>query len=359
MYPGASRWGEERDSMSGSFAVGLLCGIYAGLANGVFLLPMRYTRKWAWENTWLVFTVLATGAIPCVFAFIAIPNLFSLIRHSPLSFFLPGLIAGTLWGIALVGYGLGIGILGVAVGSAVISTTATIAGVLGPIVAYAPGRLVSSGNLTLLLALALIVAGIYEFARAVARKERELVGKDVVKQVVRGNLRTGLVICLVTGVLGTAFIYGGKSSTALVDAAKATGAAPTFAFYIAYMVTFNAGMIPGVIYSLYKLRVNNTAECFRVRGCLLWNLGIVLAMSLLWYSGILMYGIGSEKMGRLGPSMAYVLFAGGTILFATLFGWLAGEWKGSSRRTIRDLLIGMCLLVSAIVLVAFGIPSLP
>lgn len=345
--------------MAGRFSVGVLCALYAGLANGIFLLPMRYTRKWAWENTWLVYTLFSTALIPCLSAIIVIPHVFSLIQHSPLNSLLPGLIAGCLWGISLIGYGRGVGILGVAVGSAVISTTATIAGVLGPIVVYEPKRLFSSGNLVLLLALLLVVSGIYQYAKAVARKEKELVGREVVQQVVRGNYRTGFIICLVTGVLGTAFIYGGKSSTGLIDGARAAGAAPAFAFYVAYMITFNAGMIPGLIYCIYKLRVNKTAQGFLVSGCFYWNAGLALVMSLLWYSGILMYGIGSEKMGRLGPSIAYVLFAGGTVLFANLFGWLAGEWKGSSRRTVYDLLIGMCLLVSTIVLVAFGMPRLP
>ena len=158
--------------MLGNFAVGLLCGILAGLVNGVFLLPMRYTRKWAWENTWLVFTLFSTGLIPCLFALIAVPNVFSIIRHSPLTFLLPGLIAGLFWGIAQVGYGLGVGILGVAVGSAVISTTSTISGVLGPIVVYAPSRVFSSGSLILLLALVLIVSGVYQYAGPEAARKK-------------------------------------------------------------------------------------------------------------------------------------------------------------------------------------------
>ena len=320
---------------------------------------MRYTRKWAWENTWLVFTLFSTGLIPCLFAMIAVPHVFSIVRNSPISFLIPGLIAGCIWGIAQVMYGVGVGILGVAVGSAVISTTSTIAGVFGPIIVYAPGRLFSSGSLILLLALVLIVSGIIQYARAGGRKEKELTGQEGPKQVVSGKFQTGFLICLVCGVLGTAFIYGGKSSTGLVDAATTAGAAPAFAFYIAYMITFNAGMLPGVIYSLYKLKANHTAQGFLARGCFIWNVGLAIIMGLLWYSGILMYGMGSEKMGRFGPSIAFVLFGGGTILFANLFGWLAGEWKGASRATIRGFLLGMVLLVSAIVLVALGMPSLP
>jgi hypothetical protein len=74
---------------------------------------------------------------------------------------------------------------------------------------------------------------------------------------------------LICGVLGTAFVYGGKSSTGLLEAAKATGAPPLLAFYVAYVVTFNAGAVPGVLYSLYKLRKNRTGSNFFTSGAFL------------------------------------------------------------------------------------------
>jgi hypothetical protein len=43
------------------------------------------------------------------------------------------------------------------------------------------------------------------------------------------------------------------------------------------------------------------------------------------------------------------------VLFANLFGWLAGEWKGASRPTIRGFVIGMALVVAAILVIAFGV----
>ncbi len=340
--------------MSGDFFVGILLGVLAGLVNGVFLLPMRYARKWAWENTWMFFTVFSTGVLPWLAAFIAVPHLMSIFRDSPFHYFVPGLVAGSIWGIAQVMYGLGIGILGVAIGSAAISSTATIAGVLGPIIVYAPAKLISADSLVLLVALALIVSGIYHYAKAGASKEKEVAGEDVPKQIVRGTFSSGLTICLTTGILGTAFIYGGKSSAGLISTATAAGASPVFAFYPAYLVTFNAGMVPGVLYSVYKLAKNKTAGNFLTSGSFFWNIGVAASMAILWYSGILMYGMSSEKMGRLGPSIAFVLFGGGTLLFSNLFGWLVGEWKGASRSTIRGFVIGMVFLVLAIFVTAFG-----
>lgn len=339
---------------TGNFAAGFLMGVLAGLLNGIFLLPMRYAKNWVWENVWLFFTILSTIVFPWVAACSTVPHLLNVLRSVSLTDFIPGVIAGLVWGVAQVLYGLGCGVVGIAIGSAVIGCTAIISGTLGPIIAYAPGKLLSTASLVLLVATGLIVLGIVLYGKAGAAKERETIGTDV-KQVVGGSFRSGLIVCLVSGVLGTAFIYGGKSSTGLVEAAKAAGTTPLFAFYVAYLVTFNTGAIPGVLYSAYKLKRNRTGSNFYQSGALFWNLGLATAMGLLWYSALLLYGMASEEMGKLGPSVAFALFSSGTVLFANLFGWLAGEWKGASARTIQGFIKGMALIVVAIVLIAFGV----
>jgi hypothetical protein len=115
-------------------------------------------------------------------------------------------------------------------------------------------------------------------------------------------------------------------------------------------------MLPGVIYSIYKLNKKRTWGAFSQSGVFLWNFGSAALMAILWYGGILMYGMSGRQIGGgMGPSIAFALFASGTVLFANLFGWLAGEWKGAGRLTIRGFVIGMALVVAAILLIAFGV----
>ena len=343
--------------MQQQVVVGLLLGVLAGLVNGVFFLPMRYTRQWAWENTWLIFTILSTGILPWVAALVGVPNLLTVLRESPLSFLLPGLIAGFIWGIAQVMYGQGLGMVGIAIGSAVVGCTSTLAGTIGPMLVYAGGQVSRSTVFYLSVAVALILAGILTYGKSGVRKERELAGQEKPRQVVAGSFRTGLVICLLTGVLGTAFVYGSKSSAGLVGNALAAGASSRMlAEFAALLVTFNAGMIPGIIYSVYKLNKNQTWGAYRNPGVWLWNLALAFAMAVLWYGGILMYNSSGVKLGpALGPSIAFALFAGGTVLFASLFGWIAGEWKGASAATIRGFIFGMTLIVAAILIIAFKV----
>jgi L-rhamnose-H+ transport protein len=343
--------------MQDRFLLGLLVGVLAGLMNGVFLLPMRYTRNWAWENTWLVFTILSTGILPWVAALVGVPNLMVVLRETPVRYLLPGLVAGGVWGIAQVLYGLGLGMVGIAIGSAVVACTSTMAGTLGPMLVYADGQVSGETVFYFLLAVVVILGGIYMYGRSGVQKERETASKGKPLQVVAGSFRTGLVICLTTGVLGTAFIYGAKSSSGLVGEALAAGAPSRLtAEFVSLLVTFNAGMVPGVIYSIYRLGKKGTWSAFRDTRVLLWNLSSALVMAVLWYSGILMYNSSGVMLGfALGPSISFALFAGGTVLFASLFGWMAGEWKGASAKTVQGFVIGMSLIVLAILVIAFKV----
>ena len=343
--------------MQEQFFFGILLGLLAGLVNGVFLLPMRYTRGWAWENTWLLFTIISTGVLPWVAALVGIPNLLDVLLGSPIAFLLPGIIAGLVWGTAQVMYGLGLGMVGVAVGNAVVACTSTTAGTIGPMIVYGGSQASRSAVLYLLVAVGLILAGILIYGKSGARKESELAGKEQVSQVVAGSFKKGLIICLITGVLGTSFVYGAKSSAGLVDLALASGTSSRlYAEFAALLVTFNAGMIPGIVYSVVKLNRNKTWGAYRNPATWLWNAALAAVMAALWYGGILMYNSSGVKLGsNLGPSISFALFAGGTVLFASLFGWLAGEWKGASSSTIRGFVIGMALIVSAILIIAFGV----
>ena len=44
--------------------LGLFLLFVAGAMNGSFTLPMKFTRNWAWENTWLAWTILPWQFFP-------------------------------------------------------------------------------------------------------------------------------------------------------------------------------------------------------------------------------------------------------------------------------------------------------
>ncbi len=341
--------------MPGLFLLGFAIAIVAGFLNGAFALPLRYARGWEWENTWLVFSCFSLILLPWVAAFVIVPHLSSLLHEVPLTYFLPGVIAGVLWGLSFVLYGLGLDMAGIAVGNAVVASMSTIAGTLGPLIVYAPDKLLTSTGLVLITAIVLIVFGIYTYGKAGAQKERETAGTQAPTARGHGSFRAGLTICLISGPLGTVFIYGMGSSTGLLRATAAAGANPLFVGCVALALTFSVGFIANLIYCLYKLRQNRAFARYTNTNELVRNCGLAFLMAAVWYSGLLLYGAAAVEMGRMGPSIGFGLFVSGTVLFANFLGWRAGEWKGASARTVRGFMRGMILVVMAIFIIAFGI----
>jgi L-rhamnose-H+ transport protein len=339
--------------MPSTFLGGVAIAILAGFFNGAFVLPLRYARNWWWENTWLVFSCFALILLPWLAAFLFVPHLPSLLRAAPFTFFLPGVIAGSFWGVSMVLYGLGLDMVGIAVGNAVVASMSAMAGTLGPLMVYAPDKLLSSTGLILIAAIILIVSGIYTYGKAGARKEKEATGEQASAPRVHGSFRAGLTICLITGPMGTVFIYGIASSSGLLRASAAAGANPVFAGCVPMAVTFSVGFISNLIYCLYRLRHNGTFARFS-SGSFLRNSSLAFSMAAMWFIGLLMWGAAAVKMGRMGPSIGFGLFVSGTVLFANFLGWRAGEWKGASPGTVRDFLKGMILVVLAIFVIAFG-----
>src|SRR5579863_6810597 len=198
--------------MQSAFLGGLAIAIVAGFLNGAFALPLRYARNWEWENTWLVFSCFSLILLPWVAAFAFVPHLQSMIREVPPAYFVPGIIAGFFWGISFVLYGIGLDMVGIAVGNAIVACMSTTAGTLGPLIVYAPDKLLTSTGLVVLTAILLIVSGIYTYGKAGTRKEKEAAGPQEAESSGKGSFRAGMIVCLITGPLGTVFIYGIGSS---------------------------------------------------------------------------------------------------------------------------------------------------
>jgi hypothetical protein len=45
-------------------------------------MPMKYARKWAWENAWLAWTVFALVVLHLAAALVTVPNLLIVYRSS-------------------------------------------------------------------------------------------------------------------------------------------------------------------------------------------------------------------------------------------------------------------------------------
>ncbi len=341
--------------MSEAIILSMLLAAVAAFFNGSFFLPPKYIRGWEWENMWTVFATISQVLLPWLVAWIAIPHLGRVLHDSPWTFFLPGVIAGVAWGMGMITYGLGVAMIGMAAANAIIMGLATMTGTLGPFIVYTPEKVFSPVGFIFLLAIVLVIAGVYVYGRAGVRKEEDATHSDPELKSSHGQFRSGMLVCAVTGVLGTAFIYGFASSTNIINAAIEAGAKPLMAGYLPWAIVFSSGYTLNLSYCLYRTKQRHSAASLLHSGHFLRNTALAGLMAALWYGGVLIYGMAAAGMGRLGPSAGSGIYLSGTLVSANFLGWFSGEWKGASRSVIRGFIIGMALITAGIFVIALGV----
>ena len=78
-------------------------------------------------------------------------------------------------------------------------------------------------------------------------------------------------------------------------------------------------------------------------------------MGVAWPLGIVLYGIGADRMGQFGAFVAFPMMLVMAILFGNLAGAITGEWRGTSTRRRLIMLLGVAVLVAAFAI--FGAAS--
>jgi L-rhamnose-H+ transport protein len=79
-----------------------------------------------------------------------------------------------------------------------------------------------------------------------------------------------------------------------------------------------------------------------------------LLMGVLWMAGMALYGIGANRLGRLGPSLGWAILMSSMVLVANALGVLTGEWHAAPSRARRQLALGLALLLVAIAGLGFA-----
>ncbi|HVB29195.1 MAG TPA: L-rhamnose/proton symporter RhaT [Terriglobia bacterium] len=335
------------------FWLGMAIIFLSGALNGSFALPMKYARHWRWENTWLVFAIVALAVLPWLLAAGFVPHLGELYRHTPRQVLIYPLVFGFFWGIAQTTFGIGISAVGMALAFAVVSGLACLSGSLVPLLALNPAELFQPRGILLLIGIPILFLGLFFYGKAGHRREREQPSRPSEQSGIRYSFAAGLGICIFTGIVGSAWNLGFAFSGPLIRRSTELGAASLTAPYAVWALILGAGFIPNLLYCIYLLSRNGTWSLF---GCAGWGkeLWLSLAMALLWFPGIIGYGIGATFVGKYGTSIGFTLFIAAQILSANTLGILSGEWKSTSTRTKRVLTAAVVFTLLSVMVLNLG-----
>jgi L-rhamnose-H+ transport protein len=330
---------------------GIAIILLSGVFNGSFPLPMKYSRNWKWENTWLMFCSVSLVILPWSLAIGLTPEIIRVYREVPGRALCYPLTFGFLWGIAQVTFGIGIDAVGMALTFAVVMGLACLFGSLIPLLVLTPGDLLQPRGLLLLVSMPVLFLGLFFCGLAGKGREKETAASP--KDASGMSYWAGLAICIFTGVFGANLNLGFAFSGAIISTSQALGANAVTSTYPVWALVLGAGFVPNLIYCGYLLFRNHSWAFFGRPG---WRkeTAIGVAMGVLWLAGIDCYGVGATLVGKQGTSIGFALFLAVSILSSNILGVLTGEWKATSRATKRQLAVGAAIVLVAVVMLNLG-----
>jgi L-rhamnose-H+ transport protein len=323
--------------------------ILAGLLNGSFASPMKRLPAWRWENTWLLFACSGLLVFPWMINYLTIPKMPQVYWGASPSTLIKVVVFGALWGAGATLFGLGINRIGMALGFALILGITASFGSLLPLAILHPHQLLTIPGLALLAGTAVMVIGLYLLALAGRTREHDLGAQSGA----RSAFAVGLVLCILSGVFSSMMNFSLVFGDELRLRALKAGASSAMAANPIWTLTVTAGFLVNFLYCAYLLSKNRTWSAFREGdAAIYWPLGI--ATGILWFSGIVFYGMGAALLGTLGGIVGWPIFMTVDILAALFWGALSGEWRGASRRAIAYCWAGIAVLLLAIFLISAG-----
>lgn len=354
--------------MPESFSGGLVAVVVGGILQGSFFLPMKFTRRWQWENTWIGFATVAYLIAPWLLALLLIPRFPLMLSEVSIKTVVVTLLYGVGWGAGALSMGIAYKYVGMAISYAVVMGIASSIGTLVPLLVLSPDAVRTSRGFEVIAAVVISLLGTAVVAWAAWQRdsakpaapdagspENGEAGLQPSRETVRKNVTIGLVLCVASGVLASFGNLGFAFGAELSRKAAELGAGPTGSSSAVWSVLCFPVFLWNFLYCLYLLNRNKTARLFREPGSgSYWFLAAL--MGVIWLAGMAAYGSGALVLGNLGTSVGWVIFISAIILFGNLLGLMTGEWKGSSWKATTTMLAGVAILVLAVVVA--GIPHI-
>ncbi|MEJ7678186.1 MAG: L-rhamnose/proton symporter RhaT [Segetibacter sp.] len=182
-------------------------------------------------------------------------------------------------------------------------------------------------------------AGILKDKRLKQSGDEETVNK-------RSKVRRGIVLAIFGGLLAACLNYSFSFGQPVLDLAKdqfnGNASKATLAVWVLALVGGSISSLGYCIYLLIKNRHINRGKKLSLKKLLILS----FIMALLHDGAIFFYGLGSDLLGKLGPTIGFAIFASGMMLVGNLNGFFTNEWAGTGNKVKRLLFSGLGLIVA-------------
>jgi L-rhamnose-H+ transport protein len=338
----------------GDVAFGVVLSLIAGIINGSFAAPTKYSKLWKWENIWAVWAIVALFMVPWTIGFLTIPDLLGVYGGAEVRPLLLLVGFGMGNGLAQICFGLGLAAIGLSLGFAIAIGISTALGSLAPLVILHPELIPTAKGMTIIGGVFLILVGIIVCAVAGRMKEAALAppGNSQHSSSGAGSWRKFLY-SIFAGILSPtanfALAFGGP----LVARAADRGAQEMFKAGVLWPPFLFATMVPYLAYCAHLWRKNDSFKLYSTPGTgHYWLFGLM--MGLLWTGSLYMFGASATYMSALGPILGWPLFMSIIIITSNVWGFATGEWKGAGSKPVSFMLGGIVFLILGFVTLAIA-----
>ncbi len=367
-----------------------------GLASASFYLPFRWVRKWNWETYWLVGGFFSWIIAPIFFAWLLVPDFWHAISGASMQVLIWTYVFGVLWGMGGLTFGLTMRYLGIGLGMAIALSYCAAFGTLA--VPIHDGTFMEllrqHWGQVILLGVLVCLSGIAISGWAGWQKERELPEEQKQKVVKEFNFTKGILVATFSGIMSACFNFGLTAATPIVHASRGILASshhpiiwdglPSLVILLwggfttnfiwclilhfknksgkQYMAPHVAPVaetgadriVAGLEGPGYTTAPTSMTNSKANRVPLLGNYAFSAAAGVIWYFQFFFYTMGQTKMPRAGKFSGWTLHMASIIIFATLWGVVLHEWKGTSKKTHWLITAGIATLVLSTLIVGAG-----
>jgi len=360
-------------------ALGVFFHWLGGLASASFYVPYRGVKRWAWETYWLVGGFFSWIIAPWLLASFLTRDLLAVLSETPAHTLFWAVFFGLLWGVGGLTFGLTMRYLGLSLGMAVALGLCAAFGTLMPpifggvfftqVLGTLSGRVILAGVVVCLLGIAAAgIAGIYK-ERALPLEQKQVTIKEF-------NLRKGLAVAVLSGVMSSCFAYGLAAGAPIKALTLKHGTPLLWQGLPVLIVVLIGGFTTNFLWCLALNLKNRTgfqyfstseekyrqtrtnpnleSQITKSRPVPMGANYLLCALAgITWYFQFFFYTMGETQMGKYGFS-SWTLHMASIIIFSTLWGLGFKEWKGAGTTAMSLLGLALFLLVGSTVIVGYG-----
>jgi L-rhamnose-H+ transport protein len=371
-----------------------------GLASGSFYVPYKGVKKWSWETYWLVGGCFSWIICPWAFAYFMTNDLFGVLKQQSMGTLFWTYFFGLLWGFGGLTYGLTMRFLGLSLGTGVALGYCAAFGTLVPPIFkyYKPDYFVFAGSTSIaeiakstsgqvtLAGVGICLLGIAIAALAGYTKEAEMPAEQKQKSIKEFSFKKGILVATFCGIMSACFAFALQAGKDINAASLAAGTNKIWTGLPALPVLLLGGFTTNFIWCVllniknrsgYQYLASHVKEEHAHHGGTgsgehgpaeiaaaagkpvdlkiprLNNYLFSMLAGTCWYFQFFFYTMGATQMGKYDFA-SWTLHMASIIIFATMWGWIFHEWKGSSKKAHLLIAGGIATLILSTCVIGLG-----